>query len=177
MHTALAVVIGVAIVVAGVFALASTRPDAMSIHRATIIKAPREAVFALIDDFHRWTSWAPQDLENPSMVRTFDGPVKGGGAISEWSGTGSAGRGRMEITESVPSSRVTVTVDFRAPFVAHNVNTFLLEPEGDSTRITWTMQGTNPFPAKVMSLFMNMDRVLGAHFETGLKNLKAATEK
>jgi hypothetical protein len=70
-----------------------------------------------------------------------------------------------------------VTVDFDAPFVAHNINTFSLEPEGESTRLTWTMRGTNPFPAKVMSLFLNMDRVLGEHFEAGLRNLKAVAER
>jgi len=30
---------------------------------------------------------------------------------------------------------------------------------------------------KVMSVFMNMDRFMGKHFEQGLANLKAAAEK
>ena len=38
------------------------------------------------------------------------------------------------------------------------------------------MQGTNVFMAKVMSVFVNMDRMLGAHFEAGLRDLKAAAE-
>jgi hypothetical protein len=38
------------------------------------------------------------------------------------------------------------------------------------------MRGTNVYVMKVMSIFMNMDRFVGKHFETGLANLKAAAE-
>jgi hypothetical protein len=30
---------------------------------------------------------------------------------------------------------------------------------------------------KLMSVFMNMDRMMGKHFEAGLENLKAVAEK
>ena len=38
-------------------------------------------------------------------------------------------------------------VDFVRPFVAHNVNEFVLEPSepGTSTKVTWTMRGPNLF--------------------------------
>jgi len=39
------------------------------------------------------------------------------------------------------------------------------------------MQGTNVYMMKLMSVFMNMDRVMGKHFETGLANLKTAAEQ
>ena len=63
------------------------------------------------------------------------------------------------------------------PLKAHNVNTFALAPEGDGTRVTWTMRGTNAFMMKVMSVAVNMDAMMGRHFETGLGNLKTAAEK
>jgi len=63
------------------------------------------------------------------------------------------------------------------PFKAHNVNQFTLEPVGSSTKVTWTMEGTNVYPAKVMSLFVDMDRMMGKHFEAGLDNLKVIAEK
>jgi hypothetical protein len=44
----------------------------------------------------------------------------------------------------------------------------------DGTYLTWSMQGTNVFPMKLMSVFANADRVLGRHFEAGLSNLEAA---
>jgi hypothetical protein len=50
-------------------------------------------------------------------------------------------------------------------------------PEGNGTRVKWAMQGTNAYMMKVMSLVMNMDTMMGQHFESGLANLKAAAEK
>ena len=38
------------------------------------------------------------------------------------------------------------------------------------------MRGRNIFIGKVMSIFINMDAMVGKDFETGLANLKAATE-
>jgi len=39
------------------------------------------------------------------------------------------------------------------------------------------MQGPNLFVGKVMSVFVDMDRMVGKDFETGLANLKAAAEQ
>jgi hypothetical protein len=97
--------------------------------------------------------------------------------VSKWQGGGSTGKGRMEITESVPNSKISVAVDFVKPFQAHNVNVFTLEPAGDSTKVTWNFEGTNAFVLKLMSIFVSMDRIMGDHFETGLKNLKSAVER
>lgn len=55
--------------------------------------------------------------------------------------------------------------------------TFTLEPQGDATRVTWTMDGPAPYPAKIMHLFFDMDRMVGKDFETGLRNLEAAAER
>ena len=83
----------------------------------------------------------------------------------------------MTITESVPSKKVSVKVDFVRPFEAHNVNEFTLESGGTSTIVTWSMHGTNLYMMKLMSIFVNMDRMAGKHFEDGLDNLKAIAEK
>jgi hypothetical protein len=39
------------------------------------------------------------------------------------------------------------------------------------------MQGPNLYVMKLMSIFTNMDRMMGHHFESGLINLKAAAER
>jgi hypothetical protein len=73
-------------------------------------------------------------------------------------------------------------VDFVRPFVAHNINEFVLEPTvdpsrpGTSTTVTWTMRGRNMFFMKLMGVFVNMDHTLGKHFESGLQNLKTLSE-
>jgi len=53
---------------------------------------------------------------------------------------------------------------------------FRIVPEAEGSRVTWAMDGTNNFMAKVMTLFMSMDSALGKDFESGLANLKRETE-
>ncbi len=38
------------------------------------------------------------------------------------------------------------------------------------------MQGPNLFVSKLMSVFMNFDKMVGRQFEEGLANMKAAAE-
>jgi hypothetical protein len=83
----------------------------------------------------------------------------------------------MTITKSLPNKMVSISVDFAKPFEAHNVNEFTLEPAGASTKVTWTMNGTNLYVMKIMSVFRNMNSVVGRHFESGLHNLKTVAEQ
>jgi hypothetical protein len=52
-----------------------------------------------------------------------------------------------------------------------------MQPNGSSTNVTWAMSGPLTYPAKVMSVFMSMDKLIGSDFETGLANMKAVAEK
>jgi len=174
---ALKILAAIAVIVVVVLAIAAMKSNTIRIERSILIQAPPEKVFGLIDDFQNWPQWAPQDREDPSMKRTFSGAPSGVGAVSDWSGSGNTGKGRMEITGAEAARQVTVKVDFARPFVAHNVNTFTLAPKGSGTRVTWAMEGTNVYMMKLMSLFVNMDRMMGEHFESGLANLKIAAEK
>ena len=170
------IAIVVVVIVAVVLLVAATRPNTIRIQRSVVIDTPAQKVFAMVNDFHNWPRWAPQDREDATMQRSFTGSASGAEAISDWQSRGSAGAGRMSITVSVPYSQVVVETDFRKPFVAHNVNEFVFEPVGIGTKVTWTMTGQNLFVMKVMCLFVSMDRVMGSHFESGLRNLKAASE-
>lgn len=111
------------------------------------------------------------------MRRTFSGPASGLGAGSAWDSSGSAGKGTMIITESATPAKVVVQVDWKKPFATRNMNEFALEPEGAVTRVTWSMQGKYLYMMKVTGVFVNLDKMMGKHFESGLANLKAAAEQ
>ncbi|HEY3638196.1 MAG TPA: SRPBCC family protein [Rhizomicrobium sp.] len=164
-------------IAAVVLLLASAKPGTVSVSRSIVIHAPAPTVFALIDDLHNWPLWAPQDREDATMKRDFGGAPRGVGAMSSWTSKGRSGTGQMIITQSIPDSRVDVTVDFHAPFVAHNTNRFVLERDGDGTHVTWSMQGTNIFILRLMSVFVSPDAILGSHFEKGLAALKSNAER
>lgn len=161
--------------VAGVLILAATRPDTFRVQRAATINAPPERVFALINDFSRWSAWSPWERKDPAMKRSF-GATHGKGATYAWEGNHEVGQGSMEIAESVPPSRVAIRLDFVKPFEAHNLVEFTLEPRGDATAVSWSMQGHTPYFAKIIHLFFDMDRMVGRDFEAGLARLKAAAE-
>jgi len=165
------------VVIAALLVYAAARPDTFQIQRSITIQAPPEKVFALINDLHNWKSWAPQDKDDPTMSRTFSGASSGVGAVSQWHGSGSTGKGTMTITASVPPQMVTVAVDWEKPFVARNINQFTLEPSAGSTKVSWSMHGSNLYVMKLMSVFVNMDRMMGQHFEAGLANLKQLAEQ
>jgi carbon monoxide dehydrogenase subunit G len=167
----------VAVLIAGVLILAATKPDTFRVQRAAIVEAPPEKVFAFINDFKRWGAWSPWEKKDPEMKRTFGAATSGKGAVYAWDGNKDVGQGRMEIAESVPPSKVAIKLDFLKPFEAHNMVEFTLEPEGDGTNVTWAMQGDSPYFAKIMQVFVSMDRMVGKDFEAGLTNLKAAAEK
>jgi Polyketide cyclase / dehydrase and lipid transport len=160
-----------------VLVIASTKPDSFRIERSATIKASPEKIFPLINDFHQWLSWSPWEKMDPALKRTHSGAASGKGAIYEWEGNKKVGQGRMEITESTPLSKVTIKLDFLKPFEAHNTAEFTLAAQTDSTNVTWSMLGSQPFMFKVMTIFMSMDKMIGKDFEAGLSNMKGIAEK
>jgi uncharacterized protein YndB with AHSA1/START domain len=174
---AAAIAVIVAVLLAGLLVFAATKPDTFRVQRATRIDAPPETIFALIEDFHRWSSWSPWEHRDPAMRRIHSGAEKGRGAVYAWEGNRQVGQGRMEIAQASPPSKVTISLDFIKPFPARNVTEFILEPTAGSTNVTWAMHGSSPYMAKLMQVFFSMDRMVGRDFEAGLANLKAAAER
>ena len=167
----------VVLAIAGVLIFAATKPDVFRVQRATSVKAPPDKVFGFINDFKRWDGWSPWEKKDPAMKRSFGAATSGKGATYAWEGNKDVGQGSMEITQSVPSSRIALKLDFVKPFEGHNVVEFTLEPKGDATQVTWTMAGDTPYFAKIIHVFVNMDSMVGKDFEAGLANLKSIAEK
>jgi uncharacterized protein YndB with AHSA1/START domain len=165
----------IVLIVVVVLALAATKPQEFSIERHALINAGPERVFAFIVDFHEWPKWAPQDRDDKSMRRTFSGATSGLGAVCEWQGDKS-GKGRMSVVECDAPRHLIIDVAFEKPFVANNRNEFSLTSDPGGCRIVWTMRGTNLFIMRVMGVFMNLDRLMGRHFERGLAGLKDLAE-
>jgi len=169
-------VVVICALVAVVCAAAATKPDIFRVHRVARVQAPAEKIFPFIDNFHRWSAWSPYEKLDPAMKRIYSGPASGQGAVYEWASDGKAGAGRMQIVESAPASSVRIQLDFIKPFEGHHVAEFTLRRQGESTEVTWAMQGPAPFFSKLMQVFINMDKMIGKDFETGLAKLKSLAE-
>lgn len=167
----------VVVLIAAVLIYAATKPDTFRVQRSISINTPPERIFAHINDLTKWGTWSPWEKMDPAMKRTLSGAPQGKGAVCEWKGNNAVGQGRMEILESLPASKILIKLDFLKPFEAHNFAEFILEGNGDSTNVTWAMFGPAAYMTKVISLFMDCDKMVGPQFETGLANMKAVTEK
>jgi hypothetical protein len=173
------VAIIVAVAIVAVLAYAASRPDSFRVQRTASIKAAPERIFPLIDDLHAHTTWSPFE-KDPNMKRTHSGAPRGKGAVYEWDGNNQVGSGRIAITDSTPS-KITMALDMFKPFKAHNTVEFSLQPNAGSTNVsttvTWMMHGRQPFMAKLMSMFIDCDKMVGKQFEEGLGKMKALAEK
>ena len=152
-------------------------PDSYTVIRTTTIKTPAESIYGRIANFHGWIAWSPWEGLDPDMQRTYSGPTSGPGSTYVWSGNRQAGEGRMEITDAAEPSRVTIALNFLKPFKSSSTTTFDLAPEGEATRVTWTMTGPMTLMTRVMGIFKSMDKMIGPDFEKGLAQLKKAAEQ
>lgn len=165
------------VLVAALIFYVSTRPDSFRIERATVVAAPPERIFPLIEDFRQWEAWSPWEKVDPAVKRSYSGAERGHGAIYTWQGNRELGVGRMEIVNATPPALVVIKIDFLAPFEAHNTLRFTLEREGAATRVTQAMYGPSPFLSKLVGVFCNMEKMVGGKFEEGLASLKALAEQ
>lgn len=168
---------GLILVILVVLGLAMTQPDSFTVQRTATIKAPPAKVMGYLNDFHQWPAWSPWEKLDPNMKRSFEGAASGKGAVYSWVGNDEVGKGRMEIVEDNSPSKLGIKLDFIEPFASTNSCEFALQPQGDSTVVTWTMSGPSHFITKLMGVFVSMDKMIGKDFEKGLAQLKEVAEK
>jgi uncharacterized protein YndB with AHSA1/START domain len=178
MRRILAIVGAVVVVAVGAILIyASTRPDSFRVQRSATMNAPAEKIFPYLEGLKRWTEWSPYEGRDPQMKRAYSGADSGKGAVYEWDGNDNVGKGRMEIVDSKPPSKVVIKLDFLKPFEGHNTAELTVEPKGGQTIVTWAMYGPSTFMTKLIGTFMDMDDMIGRDFAAGLAKLKTVVEK
>jgi hypothetical protein len=168
--------ISLAVVVVVFIVVVATQPKGFRVARSTTMSAPPPAVFAVVNDFHKWEAWNPWGKIDPAMKQTYAGAPSGVGAIYTWAGNKEVGEGRMAIVESRPSDLIRVKLEFFKPFAATNTAEFTFKPQGNQTSVTWSMFGEKNFMAKAIHLFVSMDKMIGGQFEKGLADMKTVAE-
>lgn len=166
----------IALIIAGILVYATTRPESFRVVRSLAMKATPEQIFPLINNLSRQSTWSPFE-KDPNMKRTITGPEEGTGAKYEWDGNRDVGAGRIQITGSTPPKHVAMRLEMSRPFKADNIVEFTLDPAQDgSTVVIWSMHGPQPYMAKLVSIFIDCDKMCGTEFEKGLASLKALVE-
>lgn len=141
------------------------------VERSARILASPETIAPFIAELPRWVDWSPWEGIDPAMKRDYTGAAGEVGSTYSWDGNRKAGEGRMRISETTPE-RISIDLDFTRPFKSKNVIRFSLDRDGDATRVTWRMESPRTF----FSRFFNLDKMVGADFEKGLRQLTQVTE-
>lgn len=167
-------VLGVAVL--GFIGAASMQPETTHMERTTTIAATAADLEPHVADFKKFVEWSPWQGMDPDQEVTFSDPGSGQGAYYTWSGNDDVGQGRMDLTTMEPG-KVVHHLTFIKPFEAEADASILWTEAGDSLEVTWTYDAENDFMGKAMSLFLDMDAMLGPDYEKGLAQLKTNTEK
>lgn len=153
------------------------QPAESTVSRSKLIDAPPDAIFPLINSFRNWQHWSPWANLDPTAKNAFAGPEAGPGASFTWDGNTSVGKGAMTIADSDPNRRVLINLDFERPMASKSIAEFMLQPEGQGTRVTWTMTSARNFLARAMCTVFGADKMVGGMFDKGLARLGALAER
>lgn len=141
------------------------------VERTDTIRAARETLLPLIAEFPNWVEWSPWEGTDPAMTREYAGEPGTVGSTYTWSGNRKAGAGRMRV-DDVRDDSVGIDLAFTRPFRSTSRIRFVLQPEGEATRVIWRMESPKTF----FSRFFNLDKLVGGDFEKGLRQLKQVAE-
>lgn len=162
----------IAIVVIAMFAVA----EKYHFEKSIVINAPAEKVYQNISSTKAFNQWNPWMKLDPAMKVEYSGTQGQIGDRYCWnSQKDDAGAGCQEIVELVPNQKQKTKMEFKRPFEDTSYSEVILTPEGNQTKVTWTLDSELERPMNLMSLFMNsaMDKSYGE----GLAKLKEISEK
>jgi hypothetical protein len=168
--TTILLIIAAAIV--AVLLYAATKPGSFSISRSADIDAPPARIFPLINDLADHEKWSPF-ARDPKVTNTLGSPSAGSGAYVDFVGSQT---GKLSITDSRPDSKIAMRLQMTKPMACDHAIDFALVPRGNATNVTWTISGKQPYLGKLMSVFIDCDKMCGNQFERGLADLKSLVE-
>jgi effector-binding domain-containing protein len=146
------------------------------VERSLMINAPASAAFEQVNNFRKWKTWSYWDnIDKTTMKDSFAGPESGVGALHYWeSPNDSVGKGHLKITQSVPNQFVETELTFDK--MGTSMGGWKFKDTAGGVLVTSYMDMRPPFFMRPMTLFMNMDKMLGPDFEKSLAGLKKAAE-
>lgn len=172
MKKVLYVIIGLVVVY---LILCLVGPKEVVFTRTIVVNADQQKVMTALTDFKFFTEkWSPWTEKDPEMKMTFEGEAGKPGHKYSWEGNDQVGKGSQEmiaITNDSVYQKLNLITWHAEPEVY-----LTAKPEGNGTKVSWTIVMKNGFFGRGMSLFMSMEKAMAPDFEHGLDRLKTAVE-
>lgn len=171
------ILLGLAAMIVLILIVAAFQSSDFRVKRSAKLSASPMALFAHVNDHHKFALWNPWMKLDPNVKNTYAGPDAGVGAACSWEGDSNVGAGTSTIIESKPGELVRFRMDWRKPMEGTSTVDFTFQPQGNETLVTWEMYGPRNYMGKLVSLFIDCDKMCGDQFEKGLTNLGEAASK
>ena len=148
-------------------------PRTHQIEVNTEIDAHPATVFALVNDFRRFSLWAPWANTDPNARFLYSGANRGEGAIVTWDGA-IIGSGNQIITESRPYDYVGIAINQGESGEARSW--FQLTPGVGTTIITWGFEADYGMNIVGRYFASMLGGVVARDYQDGLAALKELAE-
>jgi effector-binding domain-containing protein len=148
-------------------------PRTHSIEVVREIDAAPATVFALVNDFERFTLWAPWADIDPNARFIYSGPQRGEDATLTWDGA-IIGSGTQTIVESRPFDYVEIVMNAGEPGEARSW--FRLEPGVGTTIVHWGFEADHGLNIVGRYFASMLGSVVARDYEAGLMNLEEVAE-
>lgn len=170
------ILISVVVVIVGFLGYVSTRESKFNYSVSGQINAPIDKVWPYVSDLKLGGEWSPFEKVDPKMKKEFVNGTNTVGSKLNFDGNAEAGSGSLEITNIVPNQSVDLNLIMTKPFPAdHMINYRLVQVPG-GTQFTWSMSGDGGFMGKLMSVFIDCEKMITDQFKKGISNLKTIVE-
>ena len=177
MKTILKIIVGVILLLI-VYAIVAMLAFGDNYHyeKSVVMNASREKVWQQISTMKAFNEWNPWMKLDKNMKITYTGNSGEVGDKYCWdSKNDDAGAGCQEIKELIPGEKQKTEMIFKRPFEGQAISDIVLTSEGNSTKVTWSMDTKQETWMKIMRPMM--DYQMGKSYEEGLNNLKTLVEK
>ena len=153
-------------------------PKDFKYEKSITINAPIDTVWLNVSSLSALDKWSPWNNHDPMMKKELTGVDGTVGAMQSWtSEVKEVGVGSQTITKVEKPTLFETNLNFMKPHESQGKAFIKLVTDGTGTKATWGMTGHMPYPVNVMTLFMNMERMMGKDWDNGLTKLKKLSEK
>jgi hypothetical protein len=170
------ILLGVVIVLVVFAGFVASRPALFSYSESTLIKASPEKIYPYLGQLKLGGEWSPYEKRDPAMKKEFSGIDGTPGSKLVFDGKKDVGAGSVEILSLIPNQEVSLRLLMTRPMKADNLITYKLDPVGEETRFTWTMEGENGFIGKLFVMLVDCEAMLSKDMNEGFANLRKIVE-
>ncbi|MEP1096420.1 MAG: SRPBCC family protein [Cyclobacteriaceae bacterium] len=141
----------------------------MNIARSILIGAPAEKVYSILRNFDQWRPWSPWLITEPEAKMTIAEDRRS----YEWEGH-RTGSGNMNLMDESENEVLSMQLNFIKPWKSTAKVRFELKPEGEGTKVIWSMDSGLPFFMFWMTKMMTA--LISSDYDRGLSMLKEYVE-